>query len=283
MALVSTYLHTILKLSLWLAAFIVVFVPLERFCAVHPHKTLRNGLAVDLTYYFLNSLIPAMILSPLGALLVWCVHQVIPVWIGAGLPLLIKVPLAFIAGELGYYWGHRMSHQIPFLWRFHAIHHSAEEMDFLINTRAHPLDMVFGRFCAMIPLVVFGLAGPTKQMGGTVTALIVLVIGTSWGFFIHSNIRCNLGPLEWLITSPRFHHWHHTKYGAIDHNYSSTLPWLDRLFGTHNLPREWPDSYGIDDTMPPTLLGQLQYPMMGETRGEESGAQPQAEPMRYID
>lgn len=56
------------------------------------------------------------------------------------------VILAIVVGEVGAYWGHRWSHEIPWLWRFHAIHHSAEEMDWLVNTRAHPLDMFFGRF-----------------------------------------------------------------------------------------------------------------------------------------
>ena len=70
-----------------------------------------------------------------------------------------------MAGEIGYYWGHRWSHEIPFLWRFHSIHHSAEEIDFLVNTRAHPFDMVFGRFCGLVPMYVLGLGGPVGPVG----------------------------------------------------------------------------------------------------------------------
>ena len=158
-----------------------------------------------------------------------------------------------MAGEIGYYWGHRWSHEIPFLWGFHSIHHSAEEIDFLVNTRAHPLDMVFSRFCGLVPIYVLGLGGPVGPAGSVVPVLVTL-IGTVWGFFIHANLRWRFGPLEWLISTPAFHHWHHTRTGPINRNYSSTLPWLDRIFGTHYLPRsEWPEAYGIKAKLPDTL------------------------------
>ena len=132
-----------------------------------------------------------------------------------------------MAGEVGYYWGHRLSHEIPFLWDFHAIHHSAEEVDFLVNSRAHPVDLVFGRFCALAPLYALGLGSRSGARGSLVPVLVTLM-GLVWGFFIHANLRWRFGPLEWLVTTPAFHHWHHTRTGPINRNYSSTLPWLDR-------------------------------------------------------
>jgi sterol desaturase/sphingolipid hydroxylase (fatty acid hydroxylase superfamily) len=263
----SVFLLSILRLSLWLAILVAVFVPLERLFAVHPHKTLRKGIGADLGYYFLNGLFAAAILSVPAALLGWSVRHIMPGSLLAfttSLPFWAKAVVGMVTGEVGYYWGHRWSHQIPFLWRFHAIHHSAEEMDFLVNTRAHPLDMVFSRFCGLVPMYALGLAGPTSASGGTALPVLVALIGTTWGFFIHANLRWSFGPLEWLISTPKFHHWHHTKTGLIDHNYASTFPWLDRLFGTHNLPREWPESYGIDAVMPPALLDQLAYPLFPE-------------------
>jgi sterol desaturase/sphingolipid hydroxylase (fatty acid hydroxylase superfamily) len=170
--------------------------------------------------------------------------------------------VGLVAGEIGYYWGHRWSHEIPFLWRFHSIHHSAGEVDFLVNTRAHPLDMVFGRFCGLVPLYVLGLGGPAATSGSLVPVVVTL-IGTVWGFFIHANLRWRFGPLEWLVSTPAFHHWHHTLNGPINRNYSSTLPWLDRIFGTHHLPREWPDEYGIKAKVPDSLVEQLAYPLQG--------------------
>src|SRR5262249_51602624 len=162
------------------------------------------------------------------------VHRVIPggfLETMAALPLWARVSLGLVVGEIGYYWGHRLCHEVPFLWRFHAIHHSAEELDFLVNTRAHPFDLAFGRFCRLVPVSLLGLAGPAVA-GGTEVAVVVALIGVVWGFFIHANLRWRFGPLEWLISTPMFHHWHHTRSGPINRNYASTLPWLDWIFGS---------------------------------------------------
>jgi len=89
------------------------------------------------------------------------------------------------------------------------------------------------------------------------------VIGTVWGFFIHANLSWRLGPLEWLVTTPAFHHWHHTLDAPTDRNFASTLPWLDRIFGTHYLPKgELPSRYGVKGAMPSSLGGQLVDPLL---------------------
>lgn len=85
---------------------------------------------------------------------------------------------------------------LPEQLRFHSIHHSAKDIDFLTNTRAHPVDMVFTRTCGLIPVLAFGLTGG----GPTVTALF-LVLGTLWGFFIHANVRWRFGFLERVIAT----------------------------------------------------------------------------------
>jgi len=256
-------LITILRLSLWLAILVLIFVPLERLFAAHPQKILRKGIGADLGYYFITSLLPAAVLSgPIG-LLAWMIHRAVPnsfLEITASWPFWLQTIAALIASEVGYYWAHRLSHQIPFLWRFHSIHHSAEHVDFLVNTRAHPVDFVFSRFCALVPVYVLGLGSPQTH-GGSLVPVIATLITTSWGFFIHANIRWRLGPLEWLISTPAFHHWHHTLSGPINRNYSSTLPWLDRIFGTHYLPKEWPTAYGIEEKLPDSFTDQLFYPL----------------------
>jgi sterol desaturase/sphingolipid hydroxylase (fatty acid hydroxylase superfamily) len=257
------FLIDLFRLSLWLTILVAIFVPLERLFAAHPQKVLRKGIGVDLVYFFLSGLLPAVLLSvPLG-LLGWAVHHAIPgsfLAATGALPLWERALAGLVAGEIGYYWGHRLSHEIPFLWRFHSIHHSAPEVDFLVNSRAHPIDMVFGRFCGLVPIYVLGLGGPIGPTGSVVPVLVTMV-GMLWGFFIHANVRWRFGPLEWLISTPAFHHWHHTLDGPINRNYSSTLPWLDRIFGTLYLPRgEWPEAYGIKAKLPDSLVGQLIYP-----------------------
>ena len=151
------------RLCLWLAILSAIFVPLERLFALHPGKVLRKGIGADLGYYFLSGMVASLLLSvPLGTL-AWAAHQLVP-WrlrmLVGHAPVIARFGLALLAGEIGYYWGHRLSHEIPLLWRFHAIHHSAEEIDWLVNSRAHPFDIIFVRLCGFIPMYALGLAQP---------------------------------------------------------------------------------------------------------------------------
>ena len=253
------------RLCVWLVLLAVIFVPLERCCARHSQKVLRKGFLTDLGYYFINSLLPKMLLILPLSMIAQGLHYFVPSgfysWV-TDMPLGLRFAAAIVVGEFGAYWGHRWSHEIPVLWRFHAIHHSAEEMDWLVNTRAHPLDMVFTRLCGFVPIYVLGLAQP---MGNTVDVapMLYALVGTVWSFFIHANVRWRLGWLEWLISTPSFHHWHHTKDGSeyVNKSYAAIFPWVDRLFGTFYLPeKQWPTKYGIDAPTARSLAGQLLQP-----------------------
>ncbi len=250
---------TLLRLFVWLVLLALIFVPLERLCALHPQRVFRRGLWTDLGYYWLGAILPGLVLAAPLSLVAGAAHALVPTgWhaMVAASPLWLRLPAALLVGEFGFYWGHRLTHHVPLLWRFHAIHHSAEQMDFLVNTRAHPVDLIFTRLCGLIPLYALGLAEPGQGM----VAVLVVVFGTLWGFVIHANLRWRLRPLAWLLATPAFHHWHHARGGPEGSNYAAMFPILDRLFGTHAVPEAWPGEYGITERLAPRLAGQLLAP-----------------------
>jgi sterol desaturase/sphingolipid hydroxylase (fatty acid hydroxylase superfamily) len=262
----------VLRLSIWLLLLMMVFVPLERLFAVNPQKVLRKSFGVDLGYYFLNNLVPKALLVFPMAWFAWGLHSIVPSglhsWVAA-MPLWMRLAAALVVGEVGYYWGHRWTHEIPLLWRFHSIHHSAEQIDWLVNTRAHPLDLVFVRLCSFVPLIALGLAQPTMGKSLDVVPLMILMIGTLWGFFIHANLRWRFGWLGLVVSTPAFHHWHHTNDEHVNKNYASMLPVMDALFGSWYMPKkQWPTKYGIDGTMAPGLAGELVQPFLLEERAK---------------
>jgi sterol desaturase/sphingolipid hydroxylase (fatty acid hydroxylase superfamily) len=166
-----------------------------------------------------------------------------------------------VVGEVGFYWGHSWRHEIPLLWRFHAVHHSAEHINFLVNTRAHPFDMVVTRLCGMTLLYASGLASTVGPHPGLIPT-VVLLVGYLWSYFIHGNLRWRLGWFEGAPASPAFHHWRHTLEDHKDHNYSSMLPFMDRVFGTFYLPKAWPEAYGTRTPVSNSVSGQLLDPFM---------------------
>ena len=203
----------------------ILFVPFERLFALRPGKVFRKQFWSDVSFYVMNSVIVTFLLAIPFGILAWGisrlplhgVQEVVIAW-----PFWLKLVVGLVAGEAGGYWAHRLMHQIPLLWRFHVIHHAAEEMDWLVNIRVHPVEVVFMRMFQFVPLFALGLLRMNHQETGWLMVLIPL-IGATWGHFIHSNTRLRFGALEWLVTTPAFHHWHHTNDAPKLHNknYSS--------------------------------------------------------------
>jgi sterol desaturase/sphingolipid hydroxylase (fatty acid hydroxylase superfamily) len=124
------------------------------------------------------------------------------------------------------------------------------------------VDAVITRALAFVPLYVLGFSA------GPVYAYLVFV--SFHAVLIHANVRFRLRPLEWLVVTPRFHHWHHAREAAaIDRNFAVHLPVIDRLFGTAYLPEErWPSAYGTDGAaVPDGWLRQLVLPLRSSGSG----------------
>lgn len=259
---IAAYAVSIGRTCLVLALLVGVLAPFEHFFSVRRARFFYPGWATNLGWYFVNSAATAAILGPPTVLIAFVIHAVIPASVtgaAAALPLAVKMVAAMIVGEAGFYWGHRWSHELPLLWRFHAVHHSAEHLNFLVNMRAHPVDLVFTRMCGLVLLYASGLTSVVGPHPTLVPAL-VLFVGSMWSFVIHANVRWRLGWFEHVISTPAFHHWHHSRNDHIDRNYSSMVPLIDRVFGTFYLPKHWPEAYGTDTPMPVTLTGQLFEP-----------------------
>ncbi|MFZ0408257.1 MAG: sterol desaturase family protein [Cyanobium sp.] len=227
-----------------------IFVPLEFAFARARIPLLRHQFWTDLGYYFFNGMVPALVLT---AILGYVAHLVSPLyasglysWI-AYIPVPVKFVLAIIVGDVGAYWGHRWSHEVPFLWYFHKIHHQAESIDWLVTSRAHPVDMIFLKFCGVMAIYLAGLAqGSLGQ--GTALMSIYVILGGLWAFFVHANINWRFGILEKYLATPAFHHWHHSNESpeSIDKNYAAIFPFIDRYFGTYHLPSQrWPAYCGL--------------------------------------
>jgi sterol desaturase/sphingolipid hydroxylase (fatty acid hydroxylase superfamily) len=176
------------------------------------------------------------------------------------LPPLAQALVGLVLFEVFGYWYHRASHEIPFLWRFHAVHHSSERLDWLAAARLHPLEGFFGGLFIAPAFVLLGFRPAHPALFPVVT--------TTWAIVIHANVRWRLRWLDGIIGTPEWHHWHHSRHAeGIDKNYSGLLPVLDRLFGTYYLPTDRrPAVYGIDEPMPATWLGQLRHPLRRRPR-----------------
>lgn len=265
--------HLIQSLTGLLLIFLI-FVPLERLFTLRPARIFRSQFWADAGFYIVNRALSTFVIAIPFALLAWLLTSLLPLdglhqWVGS-LPFWIKLTVGLLIGEIGAYWAHRLLHEIPSLWRFHVIHHAAEEMDWLVNARVHPVEVVFMRMFQFVPLYTLGLIDRNlSQPDSLWIAFLVPFIGAAWGNFIHANIRLRFGPLEWMVTTPVFHHWHHTNDhpSLYNKNYSSILPLCDLLFGSFYLPKaQRTRSFGVNEPVPKSFRGLLAHPFRNPER-----------------
>ncbi len=241
-----------------LLALALIFVPLERlFARLAEQPVLRRGWRTDLAYFFVSHVLVQvtvlLTMAPAALLLGRLVRPEFQAAVAAW-PLGLQFFAALLCADLFQYAAHRAFHALPWLWRFHAVHHSSTQLDWLAGSRLHLLDVVVTRAFSFAPLFL---------MGFSEQALLAYLFFVSFhAVFIHANVRFRLRPLRWLVVTPLFHHWHHgAEPEAVDVNFAVHLPWIDRLFGSAYLPERWPACYGIPgDPVPEGFGRQLIHP-----------------------
>jgi sterol desaturase/sphingolipid hydroxylase (fatty acid hydroxylase superfamily) len=252
-----------------LAILAVIFIPLERLFALHPRRVLRRGWRTDLVHYLVNgaALKVGLVVSVVvvGSALRAFVPAPLRLGVAAS-PTWVQIVAGFAITTVGGYAGHRAAHEVPLLWRFHRVHHSIRDLDWLAANHLHPLDETFGRSAAVLPLYALGF--------GRVSLGAFVILITVQAIFIHANVRMNFGPVRWLIATPQFHHWHHAREPrAYNTNYAGEFPILDALFGTLYLPADrWPAQYGIDESEPAGYLRQLAWPLRTRCAADSNAA-----------
>jgi len=170
------------------------------------------------------------------------------------MPLWAQALTFLVVSDFLTYWIHRGFHGVH-MWKYHAIHHSSEDLDWISAARFHPVNIFLGTVLVDVGLLLAGISPNVMLWVGPFT--------TATSAMVHANLNWTFGPFKYVLASPVFHRWHHTSADrGGSSNFAGTFPIWDVLFGTFYMPgHELPDAYGIDDqSFPEGFGGQMAYP-----------------------
>ena len=236
----------------------LVFIPIEKAFGLRKSQPiLRRQWWTDFQYFAINSLLVSYILlvtvTAVPFTMSWAVSESLQRTVQSW-PLWLQFLAAVFCADMAQYWTHRAYHS-RYMWKMHAVHHSAPVMDWLAGSRLHVLEILITRAAILGVLFLVGFSE------AAVEAYIVLV-GVQ-AVFIHANVGISFGPLNYILATPQYHHWHHSDdRAAADTNFAVHLPVIDMMFGTFRLPKgQWPASYGVmGPPIPDGLLAQTVFP-----------------------
>ena len=250
----------------WLLGISLAFVLSERlFPWRKQQRLLRAGWLRDTGFLALNGHFFSLLTAGVtGGVAIWATRTVqllgirledspIATW-----PFLGQSLVFLVLADLLQWCIHNLLHRVPWLWTFHKVHHSITTMDWIGNWRFHWMEIVVYKSLQWLPLAWLN-ASPEAVFA-------VAVITTVWGDFNHANMNVSLGPLGYLLNSPRMHLWHHdeSSEGGVAKNFGVVFSLWDFLFGTAYWPRERnPERLGYPgmEEMPETLAGQTLWPL----------------------
>ncbi|UVO53471.1 sterol desaturase family protein [Sphingomonas sp. SUN039] len=220
-----------------------IYVPIERLWPYYVDQgTFRDQWALDVIY-FASTHLPIQIMSFMIMLPATQATKYLAIPSVAGaiadLPLVVQFFLAVVVADIAEWAIHFTMHKVPFLWRFHSIHHSSKALDWIAGSRAHFVEDFVVRGFILVPMML------AFSQGIIMAYLVFVTLHATW---THCNTRMNVKWLEPFLVMPRYHHWHHaSQKEAIDVNFAIHFPWIDRLFGTYYYPKHWPTKYGLDE------------------------------------
>jgi sterol desaturase/sphingolipid hydroxylase (fatty acid hydroxylase superfamily) len=255
------FLRMLAGMSASLLFLALLFRPLEAAFPARPgQKLLRPRWLLDLCFlagqYLLWNAAVIFVLLKFGHLVDGIVPRAFRAAV-AGQPLWLQAIEVIVLSDFFVYWGHRLQHRTPLLWRFHRVHHSAEHLDWLAAHREHPVDTVYTMGLINLPAFLFGF--PLE------TLTLLIAFRGLWAIYIHSNVRLPIPWLRWLIGAPELHHWHHDKDRAAG-NYANISPLMDLMFGTYTCPDHEPESFGIHEPSPKTYSGHMIAPFLPDRK-----------------
>lgn len=243
-------------LNLILFAFVFIFI--EKTMGHNKEQLIfRDEWQTDLAYFTFNHILIGIflvIINTFVAQFEFAIYAPLQEFMSS-LHFIVQFMLILLVADIVQYWSHRAYHEIPFLWRFHAVHHSSEQMDWIAGSRVHVVELLLTRMLILLALVLcgFGLE--------SVNAYIAFVAFQA--VFDHANVSINPGWFRYVFVTPNFHHWHHSQdREALDKNYAAHFSFLDYIFGTAvNSQKMWPERYGVlGDYVPKGFFKQLIWP-----------------------
>ncbi len=237
-----------------------IFIIFEKlFPLYRGQPVFRGEWQVDMKHFLFNHLSVGAVLLCINffvhRLFSWAAYEPLQRAIQS-LPYVFELFFAVLVADLAQYAAHRAYHEIPSLWRIHAVHHSTRTLDWLAGSRLHIIELLITRVSVLGVLFALGFSK-------SVLDAYIIIVGFQ-AVLIHSNVKLPWGWLRYVIVTPDFHHWHHSSdTKAIDRNYAAHFSFIDYAFGTavRGVGKSLPENYGIlDNDMPGTFLSQQAYP-----------------------
>lgn len=209
----------------------VILTLLERlFPYQKGYKIFRKGYWMDLFWY---TLVQSYLLGVFIAFVIRSIDaggslsslRLLSRW-----PLSLQIVFFLFTHDLWQYWFHRVQHRNKYLWRTHEAAHATPEVDWLVGSRSHALEIVIAQTIEFAPIILLGASPEVALVKGTMDAV--------WGMYNHSNIRVDHGWLIYFFNGPQLHRWHHhvTTPGK-GCNFSTKFSIWDWIWQTAYLPK----------------------------------------------